>query len=81
MQLSIIQIGNSKGLRLPKILLERYCLEGKVELELQDDAILIRPVHSPKPRQGWEAAFQQMHEQGDDQLLIDDVFEDESWEE
>jgi len=34
-----------------------------------------------KPRKNWEQAFKQMHENGDDQLLIDDVFSDESLEE
>ena len=80
MQISIIRIGNSKGLRLPKILLEKYCFGSKAELELQDGGILLKPVHEPKSRQGWEEAFREMHEQGDDQLLIDDVFEDEDWE-
>jgi hypothetical protein len=34
-----------------------------------------------KPRGNWAEAFQQMHENGDDALLIDDVFEDETFEE
>ena len=80
MQASIIQIGNSKGLRLPKMLLEKYRFDRKVELELRDDCIVIRPIRESTPRQGWEAAFRQMHEQGDDELLIDDVFDDENWE-
>ncbi len=81
MQLSIVKIGNSKGVRLPKLLLEKYRLEGKVELELQDDGILLKPISPSKPREGWEESFQQMHERGDDALLIDDVFDDENWEE
>jgi antitoxin MazE len=81
MQLSIIKIGNSKGVRLPKLLLEKYCLVGKVELELQDDGILLKPISPSKPREGWEESFRQMREQGDDALLIDDVFDDDNWEE
>ncbi len=78
MQVSIIKIGNSKGLRLSKMILEKYQLQDKVELELRDDCIVLKSV--PKPRQDWEEAFRQMHENGDDQLLIDDMFEDEQWD-
>lgn len=34
-----------------------------------------------KPRQGWDKAFKQMHESGDDQLLLPDVFQDENFDE
>jgi antitoxin ParD1/3/4 len=33
---------------------------------------------SVKPREGWDTAFKKMHDNGDDQLLIPDVFEDEN---
>lgn len=33
------------------------------------------------PRKGWEKSFKQMRENGDDKLLIDDVFDDEAFEE
>lgn len=78
MQTSIIQIGNSKGIRLNKMLLEKYQIGDKVELILEEDCIILKPIS--KPRQGWEQAFKEMHANGDDQLLIDDVFEDESWD-
>lgn len=78
MKASIIKIGNSKGLRLNKVILEKYQFRDKVELELKEDHIVIRPVQ--KPRQNWEEAFREMHEAGDDELLIDDVFEDDSWD-
>jgi antitoxin MazE len=35
----------------------------------------------PEPRQNWEAPFQEMHANGDDELLIADIFEDEKFEE
>jgi antitoxin MazE len=78
MQTSIIQIGNSKGIRLNKMLLEKYAIQDKVELILEEDCIIIKPVRTP--RQGWDEAFKEMHANGDDQLLIDDVFEDENWD-
>lgn len=78
MQIPIIQIGNSKGLRLNKMLLDKYQLQDKVELVLEQDYIVLKPIQ--KPRQGWNKAFADMHKNGDDQLLIDSVFEDENWD-
>ena len=79
MEISIIQIGNSRGLRLSKAILERYNIKDKVELILQKGQIILKPIDSP--RQGWDQAFAQMHDNGDDHLLMDDVFEDENFEE
>ncbi len=79
MQLSIIQIGNSKGFRLPKALIEKYNIKDKVELILEKGYFILKPVSTP--RKDWEKAFKKMHENGDDQLLIDDIFENENLEE
>jgi len=78
METPIIKIGNSKGLRLPKSVLEKYGIKDKVELVLEEEQIIIRPVETP--RKGWSEAFIEMHETGEDDLLIDDVFEDEDFE-
>lgn len=79
MEISLIKIGNSKGIRLSKTLIEKYNLRDTVELILEKGYIIIKP--SSKPRKGWEKAFKEMAENGDDQLLFDDVFEDENIEE
>jgi antitoxin MazE len=79
MEVSIIQIGNSKGLRLTKTILDLYNITDKVELVLEKGHIILRPI--AEPRKGWDKAFQRMHENGDDQLLINDVFEEENLEE
>ena len=79
MEASIIQIGNSKGIRFSKHILEQYHIKEKVELILEKDQIILRPVD--QPRKGWDAHFKKMANQGDDQLFIDDVFEDESFDE
>lgn len=79
MEVSIIKIGNSKGFRLTKTILERYNITDKVELILEKGQIILRPISAP--RKGWDKAFQQMHENGDDQLLMNDVFEDENFDE
>lgn len=41
----------------------------------------IIPKCTSKPRKGWEKAFKQMHDNGDDCLIIDDVFDDDAFDE
>jgi len=79
MELSIIKIGNSKGFRLSKTLIEKYNIKDKVELILEKGYLILKPISSP--RKGWETAFKEMNENGDDQLLFNDVFENENLEE
>lgn len=79
METQIIKIGNSKGLRLSKTILEKYNIKDKVELILEEEQIILKPV--AKPREGWEASAREMRANGDDRLLIRDVFEDEEFEE
>lgn len=79
MEVSVIQIGNSKGIRFSKTILEKYNIKEKVELILEKGKIIIQPVDTP--RKGWEESFSEMHAKDDDQLLMDDIFEDETLEE
>lgn len=79
MEISVIPIGNSKGIRLTKTLIEKYNIKDTVELILEKDHIILRPTKSP--RKGWEKAFKKMHENGDDKQLMADIFEDENFEE
>lgn len=79
MEVSIVQIGNSKGLRLSKTVLDKYKIRDTVEMILEDEQIVIRA--STKPRQGWDEAFKAMNANGDDQLLMNNVFDDENPEE
>ena len=73
MMVHVIQIGNSRGIRIPKPVLEQCEIVGKVDLKVEGNRIVLTPVKS-RPRQGWEADAQRMHENGDDELLIPDVF-------
>ncbi len=66
MKSQIIQIGNSQGVRLPKMLLEQSRIGGEVDLELHPDGILIR--NAQKPRAGWDEQFVTMAENEDDDL-------------
>ena len=79
MDISVISIGNSKGIRLSKTLLEKYDIKDTVELILEKGYIILKP--KSNPRKGWEDAFKKMHERGDDKPLMPDIFEDENFEE
>lgn len=63
----LVKIGNSQGLRIPKLVLDQLNLSSDVELEVQGDHLIVRP--SIHPRADWGAQFRQMAEHGDDQLL------------
>lgn len=79
MEITIIKIGNSKGLRLSKTILEKYNIKDKIEIILEKDQIILKPID--KPRKNWEKEFQKMHVNNDDKLLINDVFDDENLDE
>lgn len=79
MDISIIRIGNSKGIRLSKTILDKYNIKDKVEIILEKGFIILKA--KQEPRKGWDKAFRKMHEHGDDKALMTDVFEDENFEE
>ena len=79
MEVSVIKIGNSRGIRFSKTILEKYNIKDKVDLILEKGKIIIKPLSTP--RKGWEESFKEMHINGDDELLFNDVFEDENLEE
>ncbi len=79
MEVSIVQIGNSKGIRLSKTLIEKYNIKDAVELILEKGYIILKP--KATPRKGWEKAFKKMHENQDDKPLMADIFDDENFEE
>lgn len=81
MKARLVQIGNSRGIRLPKPLIEEVGLEDEVELHVREGAIVIVPANGP--RTGWEDAAREMHERDEDQLLEPAVpthFDAEEWE-
>lgn len=69
MKCQIIQIGNSQGIRIPKMLLEETGITGEVDLELHPEGILIR--NTQQPRAGWDEAFKTMAENEDDEMADD----------
>ena len=81
MQISVIPIGNSRGIRIPKSILQQLNIDDLVELEVHDKELLIRPIKS-NPRKGWKDAFIEMHNNEDDELFISDTQDqdDFQWE-
>ena len=71
MILKVVKVGNSKGLRIPKSILEQYHIEEEVDLSSTKDGLLIKPVKS-KARAGWSKKFKEMASKRDDKLLIGD---------
>jgi len=65
----ITKIGNSQGIRIPRLLLEQSGIGDEVEIEIQDNCLIIRAVS--QSRIGWDQAFATMATQGDDRLLDD----------
>jgi len=80
MRASIVMIGNSKGLRIPKALLKQCNIKDEVELEVKDNKLIIKPVN--QVRRGWGKAFKEMARNGDDKLLEmpKSNWDDEDWE-
>jgi len=79
MRTRIVAIGNSRGVRIPKPLLEQTGLSGDVEIAAKGGALLIRPIR--KPRAGWSAAFREMARRGDDELFDNAPPSLSSWDE
>ena len=67
MKTSIIQIGNSRGIRIPKPVFEQCGFTDEVDMVIQHHELIIRSSH--QPREGWSTAFKSMASHGDDKLL------------
>jgi antitoxin MazE len=77
----VIKVGNSQGIRIPKLLLEQSGIQENVEIEVRDRQLIISAV--PQSRVGWAEAFAAMASNQDD-MLLDDVtsttWDEEEWE-
>jgi antitoxin MazE len=67
MKASLVQIGNSRGVRIPKPLLGQTGLRDQVEIEVRGQQLVIRAAKAP--RAGWGEAFARMAAAGDDAML------------
>jgi len=71
MRTRIVRIGNSQGIRIAQHLLDQAGLREEVEIEVEGNQLVIRPLTSP--RAGWKEAFQAMARAGDDEMLDADL--------
>ncbi len=74
----IVKIGNSRGIRIPKIILDQAKLGDEIEVEVQGDKLVIRSIRNP--RQGWDEQFAEMARRGDDRLLDSEAAYLTSWD-
>jgi antitoxin MazE len=81
MKAKLIPIGNSRGVRLPKPMIEEAQLEDEVELSVRDRAIVITSTR--EPRAGWGDAARLLHERGEDALVdaeTSTAFDETEWQ-
>ncbi len=80
MKARLVRIGNSRGVRLPKPLIEEAGLTDEVELRVREGAVII--MSTARPRSGWAEAAKHMRQHGEDRLLEESTstrFDDEGW--
>ncbi len=84
MKTKIIKIGNSQGIRIPKVILEQSGLGKEVELEVRNRQLILSPIRHI--RQGWDDEFRAMAEKKDDRLIDEEyltgqsIWDSEKWE-
>jgi len=69
----VFKSGNSQAIRIPK---ECRLNTDKAKIIVKGDYLIIQPIKK-NVRKGWEEAFKQMRKNNDDNLLIDDIFEED----
>lgn len=80
MRTRLIQIGNSRGIRLPKPLIAQAGLSEEVDLQIQDGAILVSRIRTP--RAGWADAAIALNQNNEDKLLHENrptEFDETEW--
>jgi len=81
MKVKLVRIGNSRGIRIPKAVLEQCGLQEAAELRVERGHLVIAPEH--RPRDGWEEAFLAAGSSSNDELMLealpDSAFDREDW--
>ena len=80
MKTRIVRIGNSRGVRIPKPILEEAGLEDEVEVQVTDSGLVIQAAN--RPRAGWAEAAQALGEGSQAGLLDEPVstaFDESEW--
>lgn len=81
MKTELIRIGNSRGIRIPKSVIEQCGLGETIELRVEEDRLIIAPER--RPRQHWGEAFRAAGSSVQDELLLKsaraNTFDREEW--
>jgi len=77
MKTKVIKIGNSRGIRIPKSIIEQSGLNDEVELEVRNDQIIIKSISKNK-RENWDILFKKMAQNEDDILLDPDTLAEQT---
>jgi antitoxin MazE len=76
---SVVQIGNSRGVRLPKRILHELDIKDKVELVVKKNELIIKGVKK-RPRQSWSDAFAKKTLNKENKLLLPENIDNETFE-
>jgi antitoxin MazE len=76
---SVVRIGNSRGIRLPKRIFNELKIKDEVELIINKDKLIIKGIKK-KPRQGWSESFAKSSEDKKEKLLLPENIDDETFE-
>lgn len=78
----LVRIGNSRGIRIPKALLDQLGWNGEVDLSVADGTLVVKPAR--KPQEGWKEAYEELARSGEDEILVDTPsttrWDEEEWE-
>lgn len=80
MKVKLVRIGNSRGIRIPKSILDQCGLHEAADLRIEKDRLVLLPERSA--RQGWEEAFIAAGPSSSDELLLEalpSAFDREDW--
>jgi antitoxin MazE len=81
MRAELVRIGNSRGVRIPKPLIEQVGLGTTVDLRVENDCLVIS--RERRPRLGWLEAFRAAGSASGDELLRESAhpneFDREEW--
>lgn len=78
---SLISLGNSQGIELPKSLLEISGIKNKIKISVDKGQIIISAIEEKMPRYNWAESFKEMNSNNDDKLLDEDAINLSSWDE
>ena len=77
MKVKIVKIGNSRGIRIPKIYLHQTGIDDEVDLKVKNNQIILIPLKRV-PRTEWTIAFKKMAQNKDDRLLEKEILSKQS---